>query len=78
MTAFSSFAYYSFEREIWRQFGTRIAAGEFDLVHRITPLSPDASEHHRQATVETQCSVRHWPTQRRRTMAQGFHGPATR
>jgi glycosyltransferase involved in cell wall biosynthesis len=40
MTAFSSLAYYSFEREIWRQFGTRIAAHEFDLVHRITPLSP--------------------------------------
>ena len=40
MAAFSSFAYYSFEREIWRQFSDRIAAREFDLVHRITPLSP--------------------------------------
>ena len=39
-TAFSSLAYYSFEREVWRQFRTRIIAGEFDLVHRITPLSP--------------------------------------
>lgn len=38
--AFSSFAYYSFETELWRQFGTRIAAREFDLVHRVTPLSP--------------------------------------
>src|SRR5215470_12071286 len=40
LTAFSSLAYYSFERQIWRQFGSRIVAREFDLVHRITPLSP--------------------------------------
>ena len=39
-TAFSSLAYYSFERAVWRQFGERLAAHEFDLVHRITPLSP--------------------------------------
>jgi glycosyltransferase involved in cell wall biosynthesis len=39
-TAFSSIAYYSFEAETWRQFSGRIHAGEFDLVHRITPLSP--------------------------------------
>ena len=40
LMAFSSLAYYSFENALWRQFGPRIAAGEFDLVHRITPLSP--------------------------------------
>jgi len=40
ITAFASLAYYSFEREIWRQLGARITAHEFDLVHRITPLSP--------------------------------------
>jgi glycosyltransferase involved in cell wall biosynthesis len=39
-TALSSLAYYSFERAIWREFGARLAAREFDLVHRITPLSP--------------------------------------
>jgi glycosyltransferase involved in cell wall biosynthesis len=38
--ALSALAYYSFELELWRQFRTRIAAREFDLVHRITPLSP--------------------------------------
>jgi glycosyltransferase involved in cell wall biosynthesis len=38
--AFSSLAYYSFEFELWRRFKTRFAAHEFDLVHRITPLSP--------------------------------------
>jgi glycosyltransferase involved in cell wall biosynthesis len=38
--AFSSLAYYSFEREVWRQLGPRLKAREFDLVHRITPLSP--------------------------------------
>jgi glycosyltransferase involved in cell wall biosynthesis len=40
LSAFSAFTYYSFEAEVWRQFGSRIAAREFDLVHRITPLSP--------------------------------------
>jgi glycosyltransferase involved in cell wall biosynthesis len=39
-TACSSLGYYSFEFELWRQFKSRIAAREFDLVHRITPLSP--------------------------------------
>lgn len=39
-TALSSLAYYSFEHEVWRQFKTRIIGHEFDLVHRITPLSP--------------------------------------
>jgi glycosyltransferase involved in cell wall biosynthesis len=39
-TAFSSIAYYSFEAQLWRQFRNRLIAGEFDIVHRITPLSP--------------------------------------
>jgi glycosyltransferase involved in cell wall biosynthesis len=38
--ALSSLAYYSFELELWRHLGQRIKANEFDLVHRITPLSP--------------------------------------
>jgi len=40
MMAFTAFAYYSFELDLWQQFKSRIVAGEFDLVHRITPLSP--------------------------------------
>ncbi len=39
-TALSSLAYYSFELKLWRQFKSRLTAREFDLVHRITPLSP--------------------------------------
>src|SRR6185369_4474785 len=39
-TAVSSLAYYSFEFELWRQFKQRFTAHEFDLVHRVTPLSP--------------------------------------
>jgi glycosyltransferase involved in cell wall biosynthesis len=39
-TAFSSIAYYSFEAQLWRQFSGRIISREFDIVHRITPLSP--------------------------------------
>jgi glycosyltransferase involved in cell wall biosynthesis len=40
ITAFSSLAYYSFEKQLLNQFSSRIAAREFDLVHRITPISP--------------------------------------
>jgi glycosyltransferase involved in cell wall biosynthesis len=40
ITAFSALAYYAFEKELWRQFKDRICAREFDLVHRITPISP--------------------------------------
>lgn len=33
-------SYLVLERMMWRQFKPRLAAGEFDLVHRVTPLSP--------------------------------------
>lgn len=42
VTAMESLAYYAFERELWRQFGPGVEAGQFFAVHRITPLSPTA------------------------------------
>jgi glycogen synthase len=43
ITAFTALSYYYFERLIWKRFGEAIRGGEFDLVHRITPLSPTSA-----------------------------------
>ncbi len=38
--ALRSISYRYFERVLWKRFAAPIRAGEFDLVHRLTPLSP--------------------------------------
>ncbi len=40
VTALAAISYAYFERLLWRQLGARIQGGDFDLVHRLTPLSP--------------------------------------
>jgi glycosyltransferase involved in cell wall biosynthesis len=40
LQALNAISYPHFERLVWRAFGPRLAAGAFDLVHRVTPLSP--------------------------------------
>ena len=40
LQAISTLAYPYFERLVWRQFGAAIRAGEYDVVPRVTPLSP--------------------------------------
>ncbi len=39
-TSATGLSYYEFERKLWATFGARIAAHEFDVVHRVNPLSP--------------------------------------
>lgn len=39
-SALTTLAYPVFEQRVWREFSTRLKQGEYDLVHRITPLSP--------------------------------------
>ncbi|MEJ6396210.1 glycosyltransferase family 4 protein [Gymnodinialimonas sp. 2305UL16-5] len=41
-TAVAGLVYPYFERCVWRQFGPDLRAGRYDLVHRITPLTPTA------------------------------------
>lgn len=41
--AMSLLSYPWFEKLIWQSLGSRIEAGEWDIVHRVTPLSPTQS-----------------------------------
>jgi glycosyltransferase involved in cell wall biosynthesis len=41
-TAVNSLIYSYFERLVWQRFGPDLAAGRYDVVHRITPLTPTA------------------------------------
>jgi glycosyltransferase involved in cell wall biosynthesis len=40
VTALSAIPYYHFEYLVWQRFRKDLLAGKFDIVHRLTPLSP--------------------------------------
>ncbi|MEQ1837444.1 MAG: glycosyltransferase family 4 protein [Candidatus Nitrotoga sp.] len=39
-TAINAISYYYFEYLLWKKFGKAISSGKYDIVHRVTPLSP--------------------------------------
>jgi len=40
LQAINALSYPHFERLVWRKFGPDLRAGHYDIVHRVTPLSP--------------------------------------
>ena len=40
VAAINMLSYPAFERQVWQRFGPAIERGDYDIVHRITPLSP--------------------------------------
>jgi hypothetical protein len=43
LQALNAISYPYFERLVWKRFGKAIKAGEYDVVHRVTPISPTQS-----------------------------------
>ncbi len=39
-TAIATLSYFYFEHLVWKQFGDAIKSGTYDIIHRVTPLSP--------------------------------------
>ena len=71
-------SYVVFEHLVWQTLGRRLQRGDFDLIHRVTPLSPTAVS---PLAAKTDVPMIAGPAQRRSPLAEGVPGtgaPRTR
>jgi glycosyltransferase involved in cell wall biosynthesis len=55
-TAISSISYAYFEKLVWQEFGAAIKGGKYDIVHRVTPLTPTTA-----SAIATKCAQANVP-----------------
>ena len=71
-TALGAVSYYLFEALLWQRFGERIEAREYDVVHRLTPISPTTPSLIAALCERGRGALRAGADQRRAAVAQGL------
>lgn len=78
LQAINALIYPWFEHLVWKEFGPAIKAGKFDIVHRITPLSPTITSPIAKKSGQGRCPVCVGSTEWRSALASAFRCGTTR